>query len=228
MAIANGFKGTPYARMVLYLMMTNLPTPAAATNIIGIVLAGGRSSRMGIDKATLRIEGETLLLRMKRVLSAAGCTQVMLSGHGRDDWHENAIPDQLSNTGPVGGIISALSWAEKHSAPNTPIVFVPIDAPLLSVDLIVSMHRFEAAGNGCFISGSPLPLLLRTTDAVLQQSAKACADLQTKESSWSVRRFIEPLMLSTIDVNDRIKPQLTNVNTPTQWECLLRELENRS
>ncbi len=214
--------------MVQYLMTTNLRTRAAVTDPVGVILAGGKSSRMGTDKAGLRIDGESMLLRMRRVLKAAGCMQVMLSGHARDDWHADTIPDKLSDTGPVGGIVSTLCWAEKNTSPNTRIVFVPVDAPLLSPDLIASMLHLEPAGNGCFISESPLPLALTTTDAVLQQAAIAYADLVAQQSSWSVRRFIEPLKLRSINVNDSIRPQLINVNTPAQWEDLLREFENRS
>lgn len=208
--------------------MMSLPMATAATNPIGIILAGGKSSRMGTDKAALRINGESLLKRMSRVLLAAGCPQVILSGHCREDWEDRFIPDLLPNLGPVGGIISVMFWAKNYAPTNTSIVFVPVDAPLLSADLIASLHRSDDSSNGCYISDSPLPLVLKTTEDVFSQSDLAFSDFKAKGPSWSVKRFIDPLYLKGFDVNFPIKTQLTNVNTPPQWENLLRELENRS
>jgi molybdopterin-guanine dinucleotide biosynthesis protein A len=200
----------------------------AATNPIGIILAGGKSSRMGSDKAALRINGESLLKRMSRILLAAGCTQIILSGHCREDWEDRFIPDLLPNLGPVGGIISVMFWAKNYAPANTSIVFVPVDAPLLSAELIASLHRYSDSSNGCYISDSPLPLVLKTTEDVFSQSDFAFNDFEAKGTSWSVRRFIDPLCLKGFDVNAQIKTQLTNVNTTLQWESLLRELENLS
>ena len=228
MAIAIGFKVMPYVHMALSHMKMIHPMATAATNPIGIILAGGKSSRMGTDKAALRMNGESLLKRMRRVLLAAGCTQAILSGHCRDDWEDEFIPDLLPNLGPVGGIISVMFWAKNYVPANTSFVFIPVDAPLLSADLIASLHRFDDSSNGCCISDSPLPLVLKTTEDVFIQSDFAFADFEAKGTSWSVRRFIEPLSLKGFEVNDPIKNQLTNVNTPPQWESLLRELENRS
>ena len=205
-------------------MTTSRPTPATKT--IGVILAGGQSSRMGQDKATLRIAGESLLLRARRILLAAGCDEVLLSGYPRQDWPDAHIPDRHPGTGPVGGIVSTLyDAATHHDHPSPCLLFIPVDAPLLSPTLLASMlHKATKCAAGCRIAHSPLPVVLKSTEHVLKQCALAMSALASGQSC-SVKRFVEPLDLIAFDDNESIKAQLVNVNTPAEWEGLLRELE---
>lgn len=206
-------------------MMMNPHTNTAAINSIGVILAGGQSSRMGTDKAALRIRHESLLQRTRRILQEAGCSRVLLSGHTRPDWSEDTIPDLLPGAGPVGGIVSALTWAEENAMPDSCLLFAPVDAPLLSPTLLASMLNAAQHGDGCLIEKSPLPVVLRASEIVLKRCSEARIDLQS-DRSWSVRRFVDPLVLKKLDVHESTCAQLINVNTPSQWESLLRELEN--
>lgn len=208
-------------------MTMNPNTHTAVTKPIGIILAGGKSSRMGTDKATLRIGNESLLLRARRTLQDAGCGLICLSGHDRLGWSDDTIPDQFLNMGPVGGIVSALRWAVENAMSDSRLLFVPVDAPLLSASLLASISEAASESDGCCIKASPLPVALRTTESVLKQCTVAGIDLMAG-TPWSVKRFIEPLALSSVDSEDAIRHQLVNVNTPIQWKTLLRELENRT
>ena len=207
-------------------MTTNRSTRTAATNAVGVILAGGQSTRMGTDKAALRLGDETLLARASRLLQAAGCNKIFLSGHRRDDWSGKAIPDESPGAGPVGGIISALLWAAANLPPDACLLFVPVDAPLLTPALLTAMLE-SVSDDGCLISGSPLPVALRTSQPVLRQCATMNEELRTARSC-SVRRFVEPLSMSRIKPDEAKQLQLVNVNTPAQWEGLLREFENRT
>ena len=208
-------------------MMMSPHTRTATTKTIGVVLAGGRSTRMGTDKAALRIDNESLLQRAQRVLQEAGCERVVLSGHPRTEWHGDCVPDQFPGAGPVGGIISALRWATALTGSGTAVLFVPVDAPRLSPALLARLLHSDSSNEGCVVTGSPLPIMLRPSDAVLKQASIAAMDLQTG-LSWSVKRFIEPLKLTPIEADDTIRSLLVNVNTPAQWEDLCREFENCS
>jgi molybdopterin-guanine dinucleotide biosynthesis protein A len=146
-----------------------MPTDARA-QISGFVLAGGRSSRLGQDKALLPWNREgnsrTLLdhaiVRLKQV-----CNTVSICAD-RDDLGrtEAVIPDALPGSGPLGGIVAAL----EQSATEWNI-FLAVDLPLLPVEvlevLIAHVHPTEqnAASTGehivCVIpqlEGLPQPL----------------------------------------------------------------------
>lgn len=80
----------------------------------GAVLAGGASSRMGIDKALVDLNGQPLIDVAIAALSGAGADQVAVVGGNearlRPLGHE-VVPDLHPGQGPLGGIITALGWA---------------------------------------------------------------------------------------------------------------------
>ena len=83
--------------------------------ITGIILAGGKSTRMGADKALLKVEGETLLEKAVKLCQSI-CNQIIISSNS--DGHNVRgilrIPDEIRNCGPMGGIYSCLKHAENE------------------------------------------------------------------------------------------------------------------
>src|SRR3954466_8647373 len=79
----------------------------AVEQVSAFVLAGGKSSRMGRDKAMLTLGGQTLLQRAQE-LARTITTQVRLVG-SRERYGPEAIEDVYVERGPLGGIHAALS-----------------------------------------------------------------------------------------------------------------------
>lgn len=80
-------------------------------NFSAVILAGGKSSRMGRDKATLTLAGETLLERQIKLVRAVGATEVLISGGAGRDYSRFGGPvltDHFPHAGPLAGIQSAL------------------------------------------------------------------------------------------------------------------------
>lgn len=78
----------------------------------GAVLCGGRSTRMGRDKATLAVDGIAMAARVADALRRGGCERVV--GIGGDPAALRRIglevvPDRFPGDGPLGGIITALT-----------------------------------------------------------------------------------------------------------------------
>jgi molybdopterin-guanine dinucleotide biosynthesis protein A len=97
--------------------------------IIGLILAGGLSSRMGEDKATLMIDGQTMLERTAMALRAAGADLVVVSGA-----RPGGIPDRWPQAGPVGGIASAA-----EVLPDAEWLIVPVDMPRLGQSVLAPL-----------------------------------------------------------------------------------------
>lgn len=74
--------------------------------ILGAVLAGGQSSRMGSDKATIEIAGRTLLARVCDAVDGVASRVIVLGGDrpGYESW-----PDQTAIPGPLAGVATALN-----------------------------------------------------------------------------------------------------------------------
>jgi molybdenum cofactor guanylyltransferase len=78
--------------------------------ILGVVLAGGQSTRFGSDKALAELGGRTLLARAFDTLSGF-CELVVVAGRERGPGHR-CIPDwPHPDMGPLGGIAAALRFA---------------------------------------------------------------------------------------------------------------------
>lgn len=100
----------------------------------GFVLAGGRSRRMGGDKALIHQTGVPLIQRALAVLSTAGL-QARIAGARTDlSSFGDVVPDEPvhADLGPLSGICSALSVANSRYA-----VVLPVDLPLIPASLII-------------------------------------------------------------------------------------------
>lgn len=99
----------------------------------GLVLAGGRSTRMGVDKALLRVGGRTLAARALAVLATV-CDEVLVaSGDGRrlDDLAVAQVADALPEAGPLGGIVAGLEAAHHEL-----VAVVAVDLPYANAALL--------------------------------------------------------------------------------------------
>jgi molybdopterin-guanine dinucleotide biosynthesis protein A len=78
----------------------------------GVVLAGGRSSRMGQDKALIEVDGLTLLDRAVELLRPHA-REILVMGDPAKyaPMHATVIPDDVPGLGPLGGITTALARA---------------------------------------------------------------------------------------------------------------------
>lgn len=76
----------------------------------GVVLAGGSSTRMGCDKASIQIAGETMIHRAVSALTRAGAEPVIVVGgdpEGAATSIATHVPDDHPGEGPLGAIITA-------------------------------------------------------------------------------------------------------------------------
>jgi molybdopterin-guanine dinucleotide biosynthesis protein A len=110
--------------------------------ISGAVLAGGRSRRMGQDKALLRLNGMTFLERSIRTVQPV-VKRVVVAG-GQDGRYAlpgiTTIGDPIPGCGPLGGILAAL---EESSADA--VCILACDLPFVTTDLIRLLATTEPA-----------------------------------------------------------------------------------
>jgi molybdopterin-guanine dinucleotide biosynthesis protein A len=78
-------------------------------NISGIILAGGKSSRMGVNKAFLQINGVKMIERVARILTRV-CSEIIISGDEKiyGNLGYKVVPDIHPGCGPLSGIHAGL------------------------------------------------------------------------------------------------------------------------
>jgi molybdopterin-guanine dinucleotide biosynthesis protein A len=103
----------------------------------GYVLAGGRSSRMGRDKALLHFDGRTLAERAVEVLAAV-CERVRIVGAQPElGAFAETVQDEFAGCGPVGGLEAAL-----RDSAHAWVMVLPVDLPFLPAGML---HAWASA-----------------------------------------------------------------------------------
>lgn len=120
----------------------------ARPKILGVVIAGGRSSRFGSDKACAVLDGRPLL---DHVLGGLRDQTDALVVCGRDVPGCVSLADRpQADIGPLGGLAAALHYAAQHGFDG--VLTSACDTPLVPTDLAE-----ELAGSGpAVIAGQPL------------------------------------------------------------------------
>ena len=119
-------------------------------NIVGVILAGGLSRRMGGgDKGLLALGAEQTMLGHVIARLAPQVGRIVLNANGEPArFGAYALPvvaDTIAGyAGPLAGILAGLTWAAAHAPAATHIASVSADAPFLPADLVA---RLAAAAN---------------------------------------------------------------------------------
>ena len=114
----------------------------------GVILAGGRSSRMGRDKAFVSFQGRALL---DHVVGRVGPQVRLLAISGdpaRFGGRFAVLPDTVDGQpGPLAGVLAAMRWAETLGASR--VLTVPVDTPFLPLDLVRRLADTDPARVAC-------------------------------------------------------------------------------
>ncbi len=134
-----------------------MSTTCGSGNLLGLVLAGGRSLRMGCDKSLLPLAGVPLLQRVvERLAVQVSPVVIGTNGDGArfDRFGLPVVNDRFAAyQGPLAGIMTAMVWAREHHVSITHILSVAADSPFFPLDLAEKLC--SAADRQ--IGGRPLP-----------------------------------------------------------------------
>ncbi len=113
--------------------------PTVKTEYSAVILAGGKSSRMGDNKAMLKWNGSTFLQHSVFRMKQLGIENIFVSGNYAREYKIESVDDIYPDRGPLGGMHACITKA------NTPYCFVvPVDAPnipLFVLEEMISYHQ---------------------------------------------------------------------------------------
>jgi molybdenum cofactor guanylyltransferase len=185
------------------------------SGVTAFVLAGGKSSRMGSDKAFLQLGGETLLSRALK-LAGAVTREVRIIGDARKfaDFGE-VIEDVYRDRGPLGGIHAALS----ASATELNLILA-LDLPFLTPEfleyLIVQAQKSSATVTVPRAGGGLQPLC-----AVYRRAFAEVAEQSLREGKNKIDALFAKVETRVIEEDQLIKAGFSaemfrNLNTPEE------------
>jgi molybdopterin-guanine dinucleotide biosynthesis protein A len=130
------------------------------SDVTGVLLAGGRSSRMGgREKALLDIAGKPMLLhvlarlrpQVGRIVINANGDPARFSGHCLP-----VVPDSIEGfAGPLAGLQAGMEWARAETPEAKFVASVPVDCPFIPLDLVARLKAALIAVNApCAIAVS--------------------------------------------------------------------------
>ncbi len=203
------------------------------TTLIGLVLAGGQSRRMGQDKALMRYQGRTLIDNAALLLQSASCDKVLISRNA-----PGFLNDKIEDAGPLSGVhavLDALSQSDNHNGNPCELLVLPVDMPQMTPELLrILVSRGREAEKACYVEKRFLPFYLPVT----QDTKALLANYLVEQSKRRVVGFLEILNAVSLKEGDLKKiarkdesdskkrlanmsnddgVEWLNVNTPGDW-----------
>jgi molybdopterin-guanine dinucleotide biosynthesis protein A len=159
----------------------------------GVILTGGRSTRMGTDKALLQLDKQTILENSVRKLKPFFPEILIVGGH--PDRHAvlgaRTVPDIYPDCGPLGGIHAALCHASCDQ-----VFITACDMPFWGLRLAHLLFTSSAGYDGAVPTYGDYyePLL-----AVYAKSCLPAIEICLEAQQYKVTRFFASLNINFID-----------------------------
>ena len=186
--------------------------------ITGIILAGGKSERMGTDKGLMLYKGKPFIKHVYEAMKAVlGKNIVVVSSNADyDAFGYSRIEDLIADKGPVGGLYTAL----KQSKTKLNLV-LSVDVPLISTELLewlIKNHDDAYLLTQVQSNEKPSPLIAIYDRALQIPLGEHLAGNQLK-----LRGFIEEINHQTLEVPNKWRAQVQNINTNEDFQKILKK-----
>ena len=203
------------------------------SNITGVILAGGKSTRMGQNKSLLKINGLTVIERITQLMSSI-FKNVILITNTPEEYKFLDIPmfkDIYENKGPLAGI---------HSGPSNSLTeknfIISCDLPLMTKEMIVYMINYktekviticEADGFVQHLVGNYCKSVLPIAEKLLANGMKETKDANQKKRKCSVYNLLDIVGPEIIDVKKKPfykEGTFYNLNRPEDYELIVEKI----
>lgn len=185
--------------------------------IVAFILAGGRSSRMGADKALLELNGKPLIVhtielarQVSRDVKIVG-NPLTLASYGA------VIEDVYRGRGPLGGIHAALTASESDWN-----LILAVDLPFLTVPFLKYLIA-ESQASGVTVTVPSTDGFLHPLCGVYRKQFAIVAERALAEARNKIDALYPEVSLRVISEEEMLDNGLSsamfrNLNTPEEWE----------
>jgi molybdopterin-guanine dinucleotide biosynthesis protein A len=185
------------------------------------ILCGGKSTRMGRDKAGVEFQGVPLWRHQLGILREAGADEIVISGRRDADYAGCGLPvveDKVRNSGPLGGVHAVM-----ESSTYPLILVLAIDMPFMSAAFLRGLvDRCEAAKGIVPEDAGGYEGLA----AVYPVTTKGIAARLLDGYDHSMQRFVSECLAQKQVVSLKIEAAdeifFQNINTPAELDGISR------
>jgi len=203
-----------------------------STEIVGVILSGGLSRRMGNrDKSLLPLASKPLFEHVLDRFSPQ-CSSVIISSNSHNEqlssYQLPIIKDSLEGfLGPLAGLLASMEWVQKHQPTTQWIATVPVDTPFLPTNLVSSLYQSIQDNHStiaCAVSNK------RTHPVIGLWPVKLLSDLRVALTEQDIRKidlWTSHYKVSHPDFSYKTIDPFFNINCNedlTQAEVLFNEL----
>jgi len=188
-------------------------------DITGIILAGGKSSRMGTDKGFLKLNGKLFIEYSIEALKPLVSQIVIVSNNSEYDiFNVKRVEDIIKDSGPLAGIYSGL----KHSETEYNLV-LSCDIPLINTKVLKKL--IETNGDDFDViqtvsNGRQMPLI-----ALYKKSCEEPFYKFLKNNERRMHIAINQLKVKNIILKSEFEVFTENINTPKELEKITNGVE---
>ena len=184
----------------------------------GLVLAGGRSSRMGREKALIDFEGQPLVLRVADRLARAADPVLLATGNpgrlGPVGYRE--VADVSAECGPLGGLVAGL-----EASPHELVAVVAVDMPYVSPELLKFLASLRQGEDAVVPMGATG---LEPLHAVYSTSALPAMRNALADGRYGLRQLLSDLRVREVRASEwspsTIDPRFAfNINRPEDLDA---------
>jgi molybdopterin-guanine dinucleotide biosynthesis protein A len=190
-------------------------------NIIGIILAGGKSSRFGEDKSNTRLGNKTLLEHTINKIEKEFSEILIISNNKNYNFKnkkiytvKDCIEGQL---GPLAGILTAMKWAKENKKNYKWIASFPCDTPFFDTKLIskLKLKTKETSKKLIFLnSGKKRHNIFGLWSMDLIKTLEK----DIKNNFRKVEIWADKVGYESININTEKFDKLLNINTKEDFE----------
>jgi molybdopterin-guanine dinucleotide biosynthesis protein A len=203
-----------------------------ASRVHGYVMAGGASTRFGLDKARAELNGETMLMRMCKLVNDVTKSVSVIAPFGRyAEFAERIVKDQWPGEGPLGGIITALMDARARNHERVWCLIVGCDMPFLTREWLTYL-KDRALASPAVVVAPQSPLGLEPLSACWHTDATAKLQYAFENGTRKVTEAMKRVSMEIVEGKDwarfdKADRLFWNMNTPAEYEEARRILETK-
>jgi molybdopterin-guanine dinucleotide biosynthesis protein A len=189
-------------------------------DITGIVLAGGKSSRMGSDKGLIKIDNKTFVENVIAAMEPLVNEIIIVSNNPEyDQFGFYRVEDDIKDSGPLAGLYSGLKYSNSEFnlvlSCDIPIIKTEILEKLIEVDY----KNYEVTQIESHNKTMPLIAIYQ------KQCMHKCLEL-LQQDERRLRVAVNQLKTKTIVIDSEYDPFVKNVNNKEDLKTINHAIEH--